>query len=83
MRRIAMIRPATATLSRIGVQRLVAQTRRLGKNIRHGMRRLEIVGINYLPVIAELGELLLADFDLLVIFFDANRFVISHDAFVT
>jgi hypothetical protein len=33
------------------------------------MRRPEIVGINNLPAIAELGELLLADFRLLVIFF--------------
>jgi hypothetical protein len=47
------------------------------------MRWLEIVGINYLPVIAELGELLLADLDLLVILFNANRFVSSHIAFVT
>ena len=77
-----MIRPATDDLRRIGMQLFVARTTGCGKHVRHGMRRFEIVGIDDLPGLAEFGELLLADFDLLVFFGGDNGFVIRHDAFV-
>ena len=61
------------------MQLFVAGTTSCGKHMRHRMSRFEIVGIDHLAGIAELGELLLADFDLLV-FFSVKLFSLSDMA---
>src|SRR6185295_1653405 len=74
--------PGYGDVNRVSVQLFVSQGSRLVKNIRYTMRRLEIVRIDYLPAIAELGKFLLANFNLLVIFLAAKCFGIRHESFV-
>ena len=63
-------------IGRIGMQLFVVRCSGRGEHLRHRVRRLEIIGIHDLSAISELGELLLADFDLLVFFCDDTGLIL-------
>ena len=80
MRRIAMIRPGDAQILWRAGQLFIVGVGKVIDNFRSGVRRFEIVGIQHRARRLELGELLLAHFDLLTEVFAGIGIVLSHFA---